>query len=172
MFSFCLDALWRFLMLYGTLSAAFGVQSPYLPSLLDSHYLPPHAIALVLAAGTGIRLVAGPAAGRLADGLDAPKAVLIVCSAAAAWIALGYLGATRPATAKLPVGGLGALLRLPLYCRIALILGSHAMHDVFAMIRREAAGISPATAGLLWSLSVAAEVIVFRIIGRPLLDRL
>src|SRR6266436_2241054 len=34
------------------------------------------------------------------------------------------------------------------------------------------AGISPATAGLLWSLSVAAEVIVFLITGRPLLDRL
>ena len=46
------------------------------------------------------------------------------------------------------------------------------MHDSFAVIRWETAGISPATAGLLWSLSVAAEVIVFLIIGRPLLDRL
>src|SRR5207302_3293647 len=73
------------------------------------------------------------------------------------------------------VQGLGALLRLPLYRRIvlvaALILGSHAMHDSFAVIRWGAAGIVPGTAGLLWSLSVAAEVIVFFFVGRPLLDR-
>ena len=85
--------LTRFLALYRALYAAFGVQSPYLPSLLDSHGLPPEAIALVLAAGTAIRLAAGPAAGRLADTLDAPKTVLIVCSAAAGLIALGYLPA-------------------------------------------------------------------------------
>ena len=54
----------------------------------------------------------------------------------------------------------------------ALILGSHALHDGFAMIRWTAAGITPGTAGLLWSESVAAEVIVFFVIGRPLLDRL
>ena len=55
----------RFLALYGALYAAFGVQSPYLPSLLDSHGLPSEAIALVLAAGSAIRLAAGLAAGRL-----------------------------------------------------------------------------------------------------------
>jgi PPP family 3-phenylpropionic acid transporter len=270
----------RFLALYGALYAAFGVQSPYLPSLLDSHNLPPEAIALVLAAGTAIRLVAGPTAGRLADRLDAPKAVLIVCSAAAGLIALGYLPArglwplllvgvihsaalaplaplsdtlalgsaapsrqndpcvggfyygwlrgagsaafilgtvlsgqaiglfgistvvwlnagllaaaafaarnvpillptpdgARPAVAKTMVQALGMLLRLPLYRRIvlvaALILGSHAMHDSFAVIRWHAAGIAPGAAGLLWSMSVAAEVIVFFFVGRPLLDRI
>ena len=93
MFAFRRETLWRFLMLYGTLYAAFGVQSPYLPSLLDSHGPPPEAIALVLAAGTAIRVAAGPAAGHLADRLDAPKAVLIVCSAVAGLIALGYLPA-------------------------------------------------------------------------------
>jgi DNA end-binding protein Ku len=35
----------RFLALYGALYAAFGVQSPYLPSLLDRNGLPPEAIA-------------------------------------------------------------------------------------------------------------------------------
>jgi MFS transporter, PPP family, 3-phenylpropionic acid transporter len=68
------------------------------------------------------------------------------------------------------------LLRLPLYRRVvlvaALILGSHAKHDSFSVIRWSAAGISPATAGVLWSLSVAAEVVVFFFIGRPLLDRI
>jgi MFS transporter, PPP family, 3-phenylpropionic acid transporter len=45
----------------------------------------------VLAAGTAVRLAAGPAAGRLADRFDAPKLILALCSAAAALIALGYL---------------------------------------------------------------------------------
>jgi PPP family 3-phenylpropionic acid transporter len=83
----------RFLALYGALYAAFGVQSPYFPSLLESRNLRPEAIALVLAAGTAIRLVAGPAAGRLADRLDAPRTVFAVCSGAAALIALGYVSA-------------------------------------------------------------------------------
>jgi PPP family 3-phenylpropionic acid transporter len=276
------DAIWRFLILYGTLYAGFGVQSPYLPSFLDSRNLAPEAIATVLAAGTAVRLAAGPLSGRLADRLDAPKAILVVCSAMAALIALGYLsaqkfwpllvvgvlhgavlaplaplsdtlalGSAAPArpnsqrshgfhygwlrgagsaafifgtvlsgqaighfgintivwlnagllaaaafsarfapvllptqdtarltTAKTAVGGLGlgALLRLPLYRRIvfaaALILSSHAMHDSFAVIRWRAAGIGPDITGLLWSLSVAAEVVVFLFVGRPLLDRL
>jgi MFS transporter, PPP family, 3-phenylpropionic acid transporter len=270
----------RFLVLFGTLYAAFGVQSPYLPSLLQSRDLLPQAIALVLAAGTATRLLAAPAAGRLADRLNAPKAVFSICSGAAATIALGYLPARSlwllflvgvlhsaalaplaPLADMLALGtaapercvdrdarpfhygwvrgagsaafiagsmlsgqaitqfgvavvvwlnaallaaaaftaravpvllppqdaspavstkaggrGLAVLFRLPLYRHIvlvvALILGSHAMHDSFAVILWEAAGILPATAAVLWSLSVAAEVIVFLFIGRPLLDRL
>ena len=67
------------------------------------------------------------------------------------------------------------MLRLPLYRNMvfaALILGSHAMHDSFAMIRWSRAGISPGASGILWSLSVAAEVVVFVVVGRPLLDRI
>jgi MFS transporter, PPP family, 3-phenylpropionic acid transporter len=52
----------------------------------------------------------------------------------------------------------------------ALVLGSHALHDTFAMIRWREAGISTVTASLLWSESVAAEVIVFLLVG-PLLVR-
>ncbi len=234
----------------------------------------------MLAAGTAVRLLAGPLAGRLADTLDAPKAVLAACSAAAALIGLGYLHATgllllfligvlqsaalaplapltdmlalgsaapgkfegsarrfhygwlrgagsaaficgtllsgqaisqfgitaavwlnagllattavaarlvpvlalptrdtaQPKVADSAVRSFGALLRLPLYRRVifvaALILGSHAMHDSFAVIRWEAAGIDPSTIGVLWSTSVAAEVVVFFFIGRPLLDRI
>lgn len=270
-------ALPRFLLLYAALYAGFAVQSPYLPSFLKGRGLGPEAIALVLAAGTAVRLATGPAGGRLADQLDAPRAILALCTAAAALIGLGYLPAqglwplfavsvlqsaalaplaplsdtlalgtaartrrddppalgfdygwvrgagsaafilglvlsgqavrhfglvtivwlnaallgaaafaalrvpqllpvqhgARPATVK---GGIGALLRLPLYRRIvlvaALILGSHALHDSFAVIRWGAAGIGPGAAGMLWSLSVAAEVVVFLFIGRPLLDRL
>ncbi|MDQ5850227.1 MAG: MFS transporter, partial [Pseudomonadota bacterium] len=54
----------------------------------------------------------------------------------------------------------------------ALILGSHAMHDAFAVIRWSAAGISPATASLLWSEAVAAEVLVFFLLGPALVARL
>ena len=47
-----------------------------------------------------------------------------------------------------PAGGFLILLRLPLFRNLilvaALILGSHAMHDAFAVIRWSAAGISPA----------------------------
>jgi MFS transporter, PPP family, 3-phenylpropionic acid transporter len=54
----------------------------------------------------------------------------------------------------------------------ALTLGSHAMHDAFAIIRWNAAGITPATASVLWSESVAAEVIIFVLIGPWLVRRL
>jgi len=54
----------------------------------------------------------------------------------------------------------------------ALVLGSHALHDTFAVIRWQEAGINTATASLLWSESVAAEVIVFLLVGPPLVRRL
>ena len=73
-------------------------------------------------------------------------------------------------------GGVGTLVRLKLFRRLllvaALIQGSHALHDSFAVIRWEAAGIGPGMAALLWSEAVAAEVIVFFFLARPLLDRL
>jgi MFS family permease len=77
-------ALCRFLILYGVLYAGFGVQSPYLPTFLGSRGLSPEAIALVLAASGAVRLVAGPAAGRFADRLDAPRAAK---KAAERWLA-------------------------------------------------------------------------------------
>ena len=271
------STVYRFLSLYAALYGGFGVQSPYLPILLDSRHLSSETIALALAAGTAMRLTAAPAIARLADRFDAPRAILALCSAAAGLIALGYLPAQgawalialgvvhTAALAPLPplsdtlalgtaaptgsggmprwklhygwlrgcgsaafvvglvmsglaIGHFGivvivwlnaalllaaspvalgvpqllasgghsraiasqargvlALLRLPLYRKMvllaALILGSHAMHDSFAMIRWSRAGISPGTSGILWSLSVAAEVVVFVVVGRPLLDR-
>ena len=72
--------------------------------------------------------------------------------------------------------GVVTLLRMPLFRRVmlvsGLVLGSHAMHDTFAVIRWSAAGVSPAMASALWSESVVAEVIVFFLIGPPLLTRL
>lgn len=54
----------------------------------------------------------------------------------------------------------------------ALVLGSHALHDTFAVIRWRDAGISTATASLLWSESVIAEVAVFFLAGPALLRQL
>jgi PPP family 3-phenylpropionic acid transporter len=64
-------------------------------------------------------------------------------------------------------------LRIPLFRNMvlvaAMILGSHAMHDAFAVIRWSAAGVGPVAASALWSLSVASEVLVFFVIGPPLI---
>jgi len=43
------------------------------------------------------------------------------------------------------------------------------MYDSFAVVRWRAAGLSPATIGLLWSEAVAAEVLIFLLIGTTLL---
>src|SRR5947207_7924973 len=95
------STLYRFLSLYAALYAGFGVQSPYLPILLDNRHLSPETIALALAAGTAMRLMAAPAVARLADRFDAPRAILALCSAAAGLIGLGYL----------PTQGAWALIR-------------------------------------------------------------
>ena len=69
-----------------------------------------------------------------------------------------------------------ALLRLPVFRSVvlvaALILNPHALHDTFSVIRWRAAGVSPQTISVLWSLSVAAEVVVFFFAGPWLLRRL
>ena len=65
------------------------------------------------------------------------------------------------------------LLRQPAFVRMvlaaALVLGSHAMHDAFAIIRWRNAGISPAVSSMLWSELVGAEVLVFVLLGPWLL---
>jgi len=264
-------ALWRFVLLFGVMYAAFGVASPFLPAFLERSGLKPEEIGTVLAAGTAVRLLTGPAAGRLADRLAALRAVLAAFTAASAIAVLFYLpargfwllllvgllhaaalapittladalalgAAARPRqgfeygwvrgsgsasfilgsifagqavaafglsviiglqaallavaagcalmvpdhtsrlAASMPSAGSGdlsKLLRLPLFRRLvliaALVLGSHAMHDGFAVIRWSAAGIDPATISVLWSESVAAEVVVFFLIGPALVDRL
>ncbi|BAU89398.1 major facilitator family transporter [Methylorubrum populi] len=53
----------------------------------------------------------------------------------------------------------------------ALVIGAHAMHDAFAVIVWQAAGIAPRVAGLLWAEAVAAEVAVFLWLGPRLIAR-
>ncbi len=262
--------LTRFIILYAILYSSFGVVSPFLPAFIQSRDIQPEQIGLIFAAGTAIRLLSAPVAGRLADRLTARREILAICAIAAAigallylpvaglWAimlvslfqaialaplaplsdALALLAAKRERNAPQPgfeygwVRGTGsaafivgsilvgaavsswglaiilwlqaallmmvplatrlvpeesnrspsqqaitkdsvaALLRMPVFRRVvlvaALILGSHAMHDTFAVIRWSAADISPRTASLLWSASVAAEVVVFFVIGPSL----
>ena len=273
--SFRSTPLTRFILLYAAMYGAFGVASPFLPSFLSARGLPPEQLGLVLGAGTAVRLLTAPLAGRIGDLIQALRVVLVICTGLAAAATLSYLGAhdlwtllgvsllhaaslapitiladalalgsatppvssgrrgfeygwvrgtgsaafiigtllsgqavsafgldlivwlqalllgvaalaaivvpelihSRTADAvRAPAGGVLILLRLPLFRNLvivaALILGSHAMHDAFAVIRWSAAGISPATASLLWSESVAAEVLVFFVIGPALVKRL
>ena len=270
-----MQALTRFILLYAAMYAAFGVASPFLPAFVSARGLAPEQLGLVLAVGTGVRLLTAPLAGRIGDLIQALRGVLVVCTALAAAVTLGYLAAhgfwillgmsllhaasLAPITiladalalgsaspppssgrrgfeygwvrgtgsaafiagtlvsgqavnefgldvivglqasllgaaafaailvpelihhhtadaVRAPAGGVLILLRLPLFRNLvlvaALILGSHAMHDAFAVIRWSAAGISPVTASLLWSESVAAEVLVFFVIGPALVTRL
>ncbi len=231
-------ALARFLLVYAALYAGYGLTTPFLPALLAERGLTPTEVGLVLAAGTGIRLVAGPLAGRIADRLAAGRGVLAACAALSAASALLYLAghgfaglllaglahaaATAPlapladalalpasrasrfaygtvrgagsaafiagtlaagqvtgflglaalpvagaaafaglaaATLRLPAAatgagapataGAGLLLRSAGFLRLvavaALVIGSHAVHDAFAVIRWRGAGLSPAT---------------------------
>jgi MFS transporter, PPP family, 3-phenylpropionic acid transporter len=83
-------------------------------------------------------------------------------------------GANSPARKRKVIDGDWlVLLRQPAFARVvlaaALVLGSHAMHDAFAIIRWRDAGISPSVSSMLWSESVAAEVLVFLLLGPWLL---
>ena len=80
----------RFLLLYGTMFAAFGVASPFLPALLHERGLGPSEIGAVLAAGTGVRLITGPVISRLADRLGKHRQILTALLAIAAAIAFAY----------------------------------------------------------------------------------
>ena len=80
----------RFLLLYGTMFAAFGVASPFLPALLHERGLGPSEIGAVLAAGTAVRLITGPVISRIADRFGTHKQILAALLAMAAVIAFGY----------------------------------------------------------------------------------
>ncbi len=85
-------------------------------------------------------------------------------------------GCSREAGAASPGGRLRALLAIPAFRRLLLVSGllsgSHAFYTGFGTLRWQAAGLSAEAIGLLWSVSVAAEVAVFFLLGRPLLARL
>jgi MFS transporter, PPP family, 3-phenylpropionic acid transporter len=131
--------------------------------------------------GSAVFILGTLLSGQLVDALGLASIVVLQASllAAAAGAALvvpepapGHVSAT----ARAPAGGVAALLRMPEFRRVmlvsALVLGSHGMHDTFAVVRWSEAGVTPAVASALWSESVAAEVMVFFLVGPWLLTRL
>ena len=100
------------------------------------------------------------------------SAFLVAAAGAAMFVTAPRTSASRSTVER---STLWALLRNPQFRLVliiaALVLGAHAMHDAFAVIRWQAAGITPTTASLLWSESVAAEVLVFILFGPWLLNR-
>jgi PPP family 3-phenylpropionic acid transporter len=122
--------------------------------------------------------IAGVVAGGLVAGRFGIE-MIIWCNAIAIGVAAAMtLPLPNVAAAVSPqaeVGGIRLLLNIGAFRRLlpvaALILGSHALHDTFAVIRWREAGIESGTASLLWSESVAAEVLVFFFLGPALLHR-
>ncbi|SFS43007.1 MFS transporter [Methylobacterium sp. yr668] len=134
----------------------------------------------VRGAGSAAFIVGTAAAGWLI-GLHGLAAALVASgglflAAGAAALALPAAPPGGAAEAGAPWRGFAALVALPRFRRTvlvaALVIGAHAMHDGFAMILWRSAGIAATTAGLLWSVSVAAEVLVFLLVGPPLLARI
>src|SRR5262245_55935271 len=83
----------RFVLVYALVYAAFGVASPFWPAFFESRELAPEQLGILVAAGTAVRLLSGPLAGRLADRLQALRAVLAGSIAVSACVALGLLPA-------------------------------------------------------------------------------
>ncbi|HEY6822258.1 MAG TPA: MFS transporter [Burkholderiales bacterium] len=148
------------------LGAAAGTQRPFEYGRVRG------AGSAAFIAGT---LLSGQAIG--AFGLGVVLALQSFLLGAAALAALAVPELKHPSRkARLDTGGVATLVRMPVFRNLvlaaALILGSHAMQDGFAVVRWSAAGISPAAASVLWSESVAAEVVVFFFLGPRLVARL
>ncbi len=136
----------------------------------------------VRGAGSAAFIAGTLIAGQIVSMVGLSSIVLVHAGLLAASAAVAYLlirsaspDNERSEPTASPLEGFAPLLRIALFRRLllvaALILGSHAVHDAFAVIRWNAAGIGPGMASLLWSLSVAGEVIVFFLIGPPLMAR-
>lgn len=101
---------------------------------------------------------------------------LLLGAAASTVLLPGPDGRTHATAGPSSSGALRELMGIAPFRRMvlvaALVLGSHAMHDAFAVIRWNASGIGPATVSVLWSEAVVAEVLVFFLIGPRLVDRL
>lgn len=135
---------------------------------------------VVRGAGAAAFIAASTAAGWLVAAAGSPLVVIWLnagCFALAAGCALLLPRPAASGQGRVPgSASMRVLLRLPAFRRLllvsGLIQGSHAFYAGFAVLGWQAAGIGPGSIGLLWSLSVAAEVGVFFLLGRRLLARL
>ena len=95
--------LTRFILLYAAMYAAFGVASPFLPGFISARGLAPEELGLVLAAGTAVRLLTAPLAGRIGDLTQALRFVLVICIALAASVTLRF-SAGRTSSRRIAAG--------------------------------------------------------------------
>jgi MFS transporter, PPP family, 3-phenylpropionic acid transporter len=102
--------------------------------------------------------------------------VLLLGAAASTMLLPAPDNKTDAAPEPSSVRAIGELMGIVVFRRMvliaALVFGSHAMHDAFAVIRWNAAGISSTMISVLWSEAVVAEVIVFILIGPRLVNTL
>jgi PPP family 3-phenylpropionic acid transporter len=100
---------------------------------------------------------------------------LLVAAAAVTALVPGVADLPEPQTTASPAA-VHVLFGIPrfrvLIAVSALVYGSHAVHDAFSVIRWSDAGMNTSVISVLWSEAVAAEVVVFFLIGPALLDRL
>ncbi|MFC7475328.1 MFS transporter [Dankookia sp. GCM10030260] len=102
----------RFALLFAAQFAAVGVLMPFLPAVLRDHGLTAQQIALVLATGSAVRLLAAPAVGRGADGFGDARTILVLAAALAACTVCGFALAQGFA-ALLLVAALHAMVNAP-----------------------------------------------------------
>jgi len=149
----------RFALLFAAQFAAVGVMLPFLPAVLKGHGLAPSEVAMVLAAGSAVRLLAAPVIGRGADGLGDPRQVLVLAAALAGCTAAGF--ALAP--------GFGALLLVSLAHNLciapvvplsdALCLGaSRRLHFDYGRVRSAGSASFILAAGLAGQVAALAGV--------------
>ena len=100
------------MLLYAAMYAGFGVASPFLPAFVSARAVSGADWAM-FGAGTAVRLLTAPLAGRTGDVLQGLRAVLVVCTALAASVTLGYLRRTALAALALSLGHAASLGRSP-----------------------------------------------------------
>ena len=87
------SALTKFIALYAAMYAGFGIASPFWPAFMSERGLLPEHLGIVLGAGTAVRLLTSPVAGRIGDLLGALRLVLVAFIALSAMATLSYLAA-------------------------------------------------------------------------------
>lgn len=104
------------------------------------------------------------------------SAALLALSAVLAALLPNIAVESDPEARSPQAGAIRSLLGMSAYRGLllvtALVLGSHALHDTFAIISWRDAGISSAATGVLWSEQVVSEVAVFFLLGPMLLHRI
>jgi PPP family 3-phenylpropionic acid transporter len=118
----------RFAVLFAAQFAAVGVLMPFLPAVLAGHGLTPGQIAVVLATGSAVRLLAAPAVGRGADGFGDARSILVLAAALATFTVSAFAWAPSLGAPSLGAPSLGGpVLGLPAYAALIGVAILHAM---------------------------------------------